>query len=95
MAVYDDFALQFARTREQIWPDLEEVVSHPLVLTHLTLDIVDIGCGSGRLLDYILPRVPSPKYTGYDVSPGMIQEARLRYPGYEFEVQDMLATTCV
>ena len=75
MATYDNFAKKFARTRELAWPDLEEVVSHSFVLTHLTLDIVDIGCGSGRLLDYILPRVPSPKYTGYDVSPGMIQEA--------------------
>ena len=90
MAIYDNFAQKFARTRELAWPDLEEAISYPLVLSYLTLDIIDIGCGSGRLLDYILPRISKPRYTWYDVSEGMIQEAKLRYPDYQFEVQDML-----
>lgn len=89
MATYDTFAQKFAQTREQVWPDLIELIANSQVQEYLSLDIVDMGAGSGRLLDYISDRVSPEKYRGYDLSVGMISEAQKRYPNYIFEVLDM------
>jgi SAM-dependent methyltransferase len=40
--------------------------------------ILDIGCGTGAILDY-LPR--DVDYVGYDLNPGYIEDARRRYSG--------------
>lgn len=36
--------------------------------------VLEMGCGVGRLVPFLLDRVAS--YTGFDVAPGMIQEAK-------------------
>ena len=40
------------------------------------LEVLEIGCGVGRLARVIAPRVRG--YTGIDIAPGMIEEARAR-----------------
>jgi SAM-dependent methyltransferase len=47
--------------------------------------VLDIGCGTGLLLDYLSPEV----YLGIDISPAMIQKAQAKHPGREFIVADM------
>ena len=39
-------------------------------------DILEIGCGSGRLAAFLGPQVKS--YTGFDIAPGMVDAARDR-----------------
>lgn len=51
--------------------------------------VADIGCGPGRVTAY-LHSIGLTSAFGIDLSPGMIAEARRRYPGPRFEVGSML-----
>ena len=48
--------------------------------------ILDIGCGTGRLLRKAAARWPNARLTGVDPAEGMVKEARCRTPGAEFQV---------
>jgi SAM-dependent methyltransferase len=50
-------------------------------------DVVDVGCGTGRLLPYLASRGLSPR--GVDLSPGMIEVARREHPGFAYEIADL------
>lgn len=51
-------------------------------LNDVTGNVLDVGCGTGALLR--LKVWPAVRYTGLDVSAGMIAEAKARYPRAEF-----------
>ncbi|MFO1078114.1 MAG: class I SAM-dependent methyltransferase [Planctomycetota bacterium] len=46
-----------------------------------TADVLEIGCGSGRLLRLL--RAASNSYTGFDIAPGMLEAAERRAAGIE------------
>jgi SAM-dependent methyltransferase len=52
--------------------------------------VLDVGCGLGDLLDYFREKNLSVDYTGYDLTPEMIQSARRRFPQQRFETRDLL-----
>jgi 2-polyprenyl-3-methyl-5-hydroxy-6-metoxy-1,4-benzoquinol methylase len=54
------------------------------VLPYLTGRVLDVGCGTGVLSNY----VPSKMYVGFDVDDYSLQSARATYPEYEF-VRDL------
>lgn len=43
---------------------------------------LDLGCGFGRFLEYLLQHNPEPDYIGYDSSPDMIQRIQERFPHF-------------
>ena len=43
---------------------------------------LDLGCGFGRFLEYLLTKVDEPDYTGYDSSQDMIDRSGERFPVY-------------
>ncbi len=47
--------------------------------------VLDLGCGTGRLLAALEPA----RGVGVDLSPAMVEEARRRHPDLEFEVGDV------
>ena len=49
--------------------------------------VVDVGSGPGHVAAYLADRGAAA--TGIDLSPGMVAEARHRYPGRSFEVGDL------
>ncbi|OKJ04250.1 methyltransferase [Streptomyces sp. CB01249] len=51
--------------------------------------VADLGCGPGRITAYL--RDFGLDASGTDLSPGMVAEARLRYPDLRFEVGTMSA----
>jgi len=53
----------------------------------LGTDVVDVGCGTGRLEPYLAARGLSPG--GIDLSPEMIRVARRDHPGFGFSVADL------
>ena len=53
----------------------------------LGANVVDIGCGTGRLKPYLATKGLSP--SGMDLSPGMIRVARRDHPGFGFDVADV------
>jgi ubiquinone/menaquinone biosynthesis C-methylase UbiE len=57
-------------------------------------EVLDIGCGTGRLLEAAGRRWSSPRLTGIDVSGAMIAEARRKYGGegrFSFQQADACA----
>src|SRR6185295_4865256 len=53
--------------------------------------VLDVGCGLGALVEVLATLGLRVDYTGIDVTPKMIDEARLRHPGVAFELRDLLA----
>jgi SAM-dependent methyltransferase len=52
--------------------------------------ILDVGCGTGDLLQWLLSRNLSVTYTGVDITPGMIDVAATRFPDASFHVGSVL-----
>ena len=48
--------------------------------------IMDIGCGTGTLVEYLKPR----EYLGVDLNPDFIKLARKKYPQYDFKVLNIV-----
>ena len=53
-------------------------------------EILDVGCGTGFLLDLFNGQIAPEDYTGIDISERMLERARLKYPGHEFKRADMV-----
>lgn len=51
--------------------------------------IADAGCGPGHVTRYLADR--GAEVLGFDLSPGMVDVARARFPGLDFRVGSMLA----
>lgn len=56
------------------------------------MSVADIGCGLGDFFGFLRDRGHSVKYTGYDITPEMIDAARAKFPDPTacFEVRDIL-----
>lgn len=52
--------------------------------------VLDLGCGFGDFAGFLAGRGIEASYTGYDINPKLIEEARRKYPGRTFEVRDVL-----
>lgn len=55
--------------------------------------ILDVGCGTADFLCYLQKRNINVKYTGYDITPAMVEYARHRFPNVNLEVRDLLTET--
>jgi SAM-dependent methyltransferase len=51
--------------------------------------ILDVGCGFGDLHDFLERKGISVQYTGLDIQPAFIEEARKRHPGDAFHCADI------
>lgn len=49
--------------------------------------VADVGCGTGHLTAYL--KSLGARALGFDLSPAMIEQARLDHPGIRFEVADL------
>lgn len=52
--------------------------------------ILDLGCGTGDLVQFLADKNVDVEYTGYDINPFLIEAARNRFPQKTFEVKDIL-----
>ena len=58
------------------------------------IDVVDIGCGSGRAINHLAALYPASRFAGYDISPEAVatareQAARLGLQNVRFERRDV------
>lgn len=51
--------------------------------------VIDYGCGKGDLYGYWASKGIKPRYTGLDITPELIELARLKYPECTFNVHDI------
>lgn len=93
-------ALHGATPRGADWPNGVDLAARFGVLLEI-LDgagerpaLLDLGCGSGLLLDYLAAtgNVDRVQYRGIDFSNAMTDLARKRWPTHEFACQDIIAT---
>lgn len=81
MSDYDAFAQDFSATRQRDWPEFE--VFYPLLQKNDR--ILDLGCGNGRLRNYIDPQlIPMGNYFGFDMSEELLNIARREHVGDHF-----------
>ncbi len=52
-------------------------------------NILDVGCGLGHLVDYLISNQFSGTYKGIDIVDQMIINAKKRHPSYHFEANDI------
>ncbi len=91
---YDSFAHTFSESRKNHpWPELDYIIEDMKKMGFPS--VLDIGCGNGRLLEQLRMKseewrmLDTWKYLGIDSSVWMIEEAKKRHPGYDFEVMKM------
>jgi ubiquinone/menaquinone biosynthesis C-methylase UbiE len=82
-AHFNQWSKSYERSSTQ-WLFFDRV--HRGVLAHLPEDfhpagILDIGCGTGRLLRRMQARWPAAAFAGVDLAEGMVAEARRLTPG--------------
>lgn len=86
---YDAFAKSFAKSRKNMkWEELEYFFS----FLEWEENILDIGCWSGRLLEWYKSsfwKLPE-EYTWVDLSEWLLEEAKKSYPNFIFEQKNML-----
>jgi len=81
---YDEHASEFSATRDNLrW----EILHNVQKLIDEETRLLDIGCGSGRLLAHI--NLEPDQYVGIDASQQMIEQAQKRWPAYTFKTMDM------
>jgi ubiquinone/menaquinone biosynthesis C-methylase UbiE len=82
---YDNIAKDFSGTRKVEWQ------SFPLILPHIKDNdyIVDIGCGNGRVLNF-LEKHRQIKYLGIDNSKNLLELAKENHAKSQFIHGDML-----
>jgi len=83
---YDNIATEFDTTRKTEWD------SFSLILPYLKDDdyIVDLGCGNGRLLDFLEKHFKNLKYLGIDNSKNLLELAKKKHAHAQFIHADML-----
>jgi ubiquinone/menaquinone biosynthesis C-methylase UbiE len=87
VAAYDLWAPNYDSQPGNLMLDLDEFLFTKLLGSTKIKDrrIADIGCGTGRHWSKIMVEKPV-SLTGFDVSPGMLEKLKLKFPGAQTEV---------
>lgn len=84
-ASYSAIASEFDRTRQTQWPEFE----HFLAYTKKHAKVLDVGCGTGRLYDFLKPKEVS--YLGIDHNSHLLDLARKNFPEGHFQLDDLMS----
>lgn len=76
---YNQIASLFSQTRQYSWRDFDFFKN---TLQGNDLDILDIGCGNGRIYDFVKDNTNN--YVGVDISKSLLDEANSKYPNQKF-----------
>lgn len=52
--------------------------------------VLDVGCGFGDFYDWLKRKYGAISYTGFDITPSMVEMAFKRHPDADFNVQNIL-----
>lgn len=88
---YNNISSDFAKSRKNMrWEEIEYFLEKYSSFLSWK-KILDVGCGSWRLLEHFLwVWIKDIDYTWIDASSGMIEEAKKNFPNERFLVWDML-----
>lgn len=87
---YDNEATKFAQTRQKHWYEFDDIVDIINRLPQKTITIVELGCGNGRLYDYLKQHTAKTiHYTGIDFSKELLKFAKKNHPEAHRVCDDM------
>ncbi len=73
---YETVAVSFGATRQHPWAGFDQLA--PFFTTQPDLNVLDVGCGNGRLADVLKTHGSTFLYTGIDVNAALLAETKLR-----------------
>jgi alkylated DNA repair protein alkB homolog 8 len=85
---YDLISTKFSQTRKHFWRGLEFIGEY----TKNGDAVLDFGCGNGRLLE-LVGNIENMRYYGADVSQGLVDIAKQKYPNANFSKISPIQTT--
>jgi len=90
---YTDFAGDFSSTRQSYWPGWEVLSKILTKINFRFQSVLDVGCGNGRFLEFLLRKYDEFDYFGIDYSDSFIKQNRKKYQRkfVSFEVVDLSA----
>ena len=88
---YREFSRSFAETRNRPQPGFDQLLSH---LPREPFDMLDVGCGEGRLGRFFSEQSLLASYHGVDFSEDLITIAQTHLPGSYF-VRDLSTEACL
>jgi len=79
---YNIISKDFSKTRQAPWPEFNRFKPY----LKPNINILDLGCGNGRLLTFLEPYIKKLKlkYLGIDLSNELIKEAKKQFPNQYF-----------
>ena len=81
---YSAIAHEFNQSRKMPWKEF----NHFLTYVHQGGQILDLGCGNGRLYDFL--RLKKINYLGIDNNSHLLKLARQNFPEANFKLADMI-----
>lgn len=92
--LYESRLKKYGRNVKTVgWKDEEQQILRFKILADIgklkNATILDVGCGFGDFYNY-LKYTEIKDYTGFDISPKILEIARKEYPGLKFAVKDIL-----
>lgn len=91
---YSLIAEDFDETRSTGWPEFEEF-SKLLAPAKNKIKLLDIGCGNGRLIDFLNKKQLPVDYLGVDNNKSLLKIAKKKHPSQRFRYGDMLKIPCL
>lgn len=86
--IYDEVAAKYDALYVHKLDRNENALVSAMLRGYTDGKVVDLGCGTGLALS--LDGVAPERYLGIDVSRGMLERARAKYPGATFKLADMV-----
>ena len=99
-AIYFESARAYPSCHRGVkWASKESQFTRFKVLCEIASDsfqsrILDVGCGLGHLVDYLLSQSFTGTYEGIDIVDQMVVNAKKRHPTFDFKTNDIDAIVC-
>lgn len=88
---YNDEATKFSQTRQKHWHEFDHILEKINTIPKSTIHILELGCGDGRLYDYIHKNTTKKiQYTGIDFSKELLKIAKKKHPEATRVCDDMI-----
>lgn len=85
ICLYQSLLMKHGESHQALdWGSRESQVTRFEVLANVGVDagdhILDVGCGLADLNEWLIKYKPGVKYSGIDLTPGMVEKAKARFP---------------
>ena len=89
---YNDQAETWKSSRNYAWPSWDRFVKNSQLSTSSEISVLDVGCGTGRLANFLRDFWPSVAYCGIDNSEALLLQAKAENPLDQFSNVDVVET---